>query len=139
MIDVSPAHLAAVLAAVRLPGLVARRALLETGSGDITITCYPDPRPASGEAPAGAPLAVIRQAEPTALDEPNIRFTFEPGIEGLITANGTGTWARIANRAGAWWADCSISDTDGDGEIQFDSVAFAVGAFARLSSGVFQG
>lgn len=139
MITLSPAHIAAVLAAVRLPAITARHELLEAGGGSITITCYPDPRAEDGAAPAGDPLAVIYYGETSTLDAENLRIELEPGAEGTIIAAGSGAWARIQNRAGAWWGDVSISDADGDGEIKLSATDFAPGRVVRMLSGVIQG
>ena len=128
----SPAHAAAVLAAIRLPALVARRDLLEAGSGDIAIDLHPDGEP-------GTPLASILQSAPTVLDESGLRVEFEADIQGLIVANGVATWARIRNRSGAHWADCTVSDADGDGDIKLVTTSLGIGAFVRLHSAVING
>lgn len=127
----SPAHAAAVLAALRLPALIARQALLEAGAGNITIDLYPE----SG----AAVLASIIQADPTALDPDGLRIVFTPGIEGIIVAGGVATWGRIHARTGAAWADVTVSDVDGEGDIKLTSTSLGVGAFARLTSAVIQG
>lgn len=128
----SPAHAAALLEALRLPAIVARRDLLETGSGDITIDLYPDGDPI-------APLASIIQDAPTTLNEGGLRIEFDAGVEGLIVANGVATWCRISNRAGDWWADGTVSDEAGDGDIKLSTTSLGVGAFVRLSSAIIQG
>ena len=96
----SPAHAAAVLAAIRLPALVARRDLLEAGSGDIAIDLHPDGEP-------GTPLASILQSAPTVLDESGLRVEFEADIQGLIVANGVATWARLRAPTFASFRVCS--------------------------------
>lgn len=128
----SPDHDAAVIEALRLPAITARRALLETGPGDISIELYPEGAPVS-------PLAVIIQDSPTTLDTDGLRIEFAEGIEGLIVANGVTSWCRIRSRAGAWWADGTVSDEAGDGDIKLTSTSLGVGAFVRLSSAVIQG
>lgn len=135
----SPTHTAAVLAAIRLPAITARHAVLEAGSGAITLDCYADPVAVDGAALAGPLLASIIQADPTTLDTDGLRIVFSPGIEGLIVAPGVVTWARIRNRAGEWWADATVTDSEGDGDIKLSATSLGVGAFVRLSSGVVQG
>lgn len=137
--DISPAHAAARSAALRLAAITASHTLLETGAGDILIECYADPRPAPGEAPAVPLLAAVACPEAAALDADNLRITLPAGIEGLIVAAGDAAWARIRGRDGAWWADASVSDTAGDGEIKLGSVTCAPGAWVRLLSAQFQG
>jgi hypothetical protein len=136
--DLSPAHTAARAAPLRLAAITASHTLLETGEGDIVIQCYPDPRPAPGD-PGGVMLVAITAEAASVLDTDNLRITLPDNIEGVILANGTATWARILNRAGEWWADASVSDEAGAGEIQFDSTTMGAGAFARLLTAQFQG
>jgi hypothetical protein len=136
--DLSTAHAAARAAALRLAAITASHSLLETGTGDILIQCYPDPRPPPGDA-GGVMLAAIAAADASVLDTENLRITLPDNIEGVILANGTATWARILNRAGEWWGDVSVSDEAGAGEIQLDNTTMGAGAFARLLTAQFQG
>lgn len=138
MIAVSPAHADAVQAAIRLPAITARHALLESGSGSVEVEVYAEPRVAAGAAPEAPPLAIIAHEDPTTLDEAGLRITLGL-VEGQIVAPGQAAWARIRNRAGAWWADCDVSDPDGSGEIKLNTLDLVPGAFLRLTSGIIQG
>lgn len=136
--DISPAHAAARLAALRLAAITASHVLLDAGAGNITIEVYPAPRPAPGDAPGVVLLAAVACTAAAALDTDNLRITLPAGIEGLIVAAGDAAWARIKGRDGAWWADASVSDTAGDGEIKLDAITCAPGAWVRLLSAQFQ-
>ncbi|MDT3672847.1 MAG: hypothetical protein ROZ37_21220 [Aromatoleum sp.] len=145
--DISTAHADARDEAARIPALQASLDLLAAPPGPGTIAIYAAPRPAPGAAPGAAALVTIPLAAGAGtIDPPTAQIVLATPIEAQIDADGAGNWARIYDGAGAWWADASVSNTAGTGEIKLDdgeSVAgdaqLAAGAFARLVSAVLQG
>lgn len=142
----STAHTAARAAAVRLPALAASLALL--ASSDATrasITFYGGTPPADGAAPAGDALATAQlTARAGVVDAEAFAIVLDTPIEAQVTgadpATGTATtWARILTPAGAWWADVSVSDGAGSGEIKLSSVLLMQGGFVRVTSAAFGG
>lgn len=153
--DISTAHAAAVVAAIRIPALQARldllvgdaenRARIEFHGGE-----YPEP------AGAGTPTPIVvlnLSAGAGYIDELEFRLVISTPLEAQITgadpANGTiPTWARYFTPAGAWFGDATVSVTGGGGEIQLPQtgveggnpvVRWYNGAFARITSAYIQG
>lgn len=145
--DISPKHDAARLDAARLPALTASLALLIEDTQRARIELYGAPIPAApGDAPDTAPLlaTITLAATPGTVDAETLTLTLNAPIEGQVTgaAEDTGTaiaWARVFDGAGDWWKDSLVTLTDGDGEIQLDSLTALNGAFIRLTSAVFEG
>jgi|26BtaG_2_1085354.scaffolds.fasta_scaffold21362_2 hypothetical protein len=158
--DISPAHQTAVEEATRVPALYARLELLrqtDTGStGRGSIALFGGTRPSPGGTPASGPLVtMLMTANAGTVDEQLYQIALDAPIEGQNTgadpdAGTIPTWARIYSPAGAWWADVSVSVEGAGGEIQMVAtgtegdpaepvVRLFNGAFARLSSAIFQG
>lgn len=143
--DISTAHSNARNEAARVPALEASLALL-TGATAATVTIYPAPRASPGDAPGVGAIVTIPLAPGIGtIDEALKRLVLTAPIEAQISATGVGHWARI-EYDGAWWADASVSNLAGTGEIKFDDdettagdAQLVAGAFARLVSAVFQG
>jgi len=135
--DLAPDLVAARLAAARVAALQASYAQLENGPGAIRIELYADPRPAPGEAVSSAALAVIELAGDCRID--GYRLILPTPGEGQIAVADIVTWGRIFGRVGNWFADVSVSDQSGNGEIKMDRADFMVGAFARLITAEFRG
>lgn len=131
----SPAHEAARVAAARLPALQASFARLTDTPGPATIEIYDDADPGAGDV-----LVVIEMASGVGnIDEGQLRINLTAPIEGQIVKTGDALSARIFDGAGDWWADATVSDTVGDGEIKLQDTALVVGAIARITSAHFQG
>jgi len=158
--DISPAHEAAVLEATRLPALQASLGKLQQTDPESTnrasISLYGGIRPAAGDPPPSAPIVtMLATANAGTIDEQLFQIALDAPMEGQITGADpdTGTipkWARIFDPAAGWWADVSVSVEGDGGEIQMVAtgtegdpaepvVRLFNGAFARLSSAVFQG
>ncbi|MCK9993728.1 MAG: hypothetical protein Dbin4_02248 [Alphaproteobacteria bacterium] len=138
--DISTAHTTARNTAARLPALQASSDLLDSGTAAPYIELHPAPRPAAGDPPAGAALVTIPMANPPGtIDTGLVRIVLTVPAEGQIAVGGDAFWARIYDGAGAWWADASVSDEAGTGEIKLQSVTLQAGAFARITSAYFQG
>ncbi|MBB5322341.1 hypothetical protein [Marinobacter oulmenensis] len=158
--DISPAHQTAVEEATRVPALHARLALLqqtdEQSTDRASIAIFGGTRPSPGGTPASGPIVtMLMTANAGAVDEQLYQLALDAPLEGQNTgaAPDTGTipaWARIYNPAGGWWADVSVSVEGDGGEIQMVAtgtegdpaepvVRLFNGAFARLTSALFQG
>lgn len=97
------------------------------------------------------PLSAAAGAVDAGLFQIQLDVPVEAQITGADPAAGTiPLWARIADYTGAWWADATVSVVGDGGEIQLDQtgtegspavpvVRLFNGAFARLTSAVFQG
>lgn len=144
--DLSPTHLAAREAACRVPALAASLALLVEDTQRASIALYGTTRPDPGDPPGGSPVVVISMdSDAGAVDSEDVTLSLTTPIEGQVTgAGGSGTavvWARITGGAGDWWADASVSDESGSGEIKISGTGTTLydGAFCRITSAVFQG
>lgn len=145
--DISTKHSDARIAACRIPALQASLALLESNDPDrARIDFYTDPTPtAPGDAPAGDVVVTIPLSTPAGsvdIDLFQIRLTvpIEAQIDGADPATGsTVTWARILDADGDWFADISVSDEAGAGEIKLQTTLLYNGAYCRITSAVVQG
>lgn len=144
--DLSTKHENAVIAACRLPALYARLALLASAvAPNAYMEYYGTVRPAPGADPGGSPLATLALSATAGtvteeLFQIQIDVPLETQITGADPATGTDVvWARIYDGEGDWWADVSVTDEDGDGEVKVVNIRFYNGEFARLTSFVIQG
>lgn len=133
-------------AACRIPALTALLALLELQNPDLAhLDFYPDPRPDPGATPTGSvvvslDLAATAGVVDTDLFQIQLTVPLEAQITGADPATGTTvTWARVLDGAGAWFADVSVSDEAGSGEIKLQTTLLYNGAYCRLTSAIFQG
>lgn len=157
--DISTDHDNARIAACRIPALQASLALLVAAAPEgpfATIALYGGTPPAPGGA-AGTPIATIPMTEAAGqvLGDPDYRLQIDAPIEAQVdgadpTTGTIPTWGRVSTPTGAWWADLSVTVEGEGGEIQLvatgqegdplaDVARLYNGAFARLSSIVFQG
>ncbi|MEO5343787.1 MAG: hypothetical protein H7842_10700 [Gammaproteobacteria bacterium SHHR-1] len=140
-------HIAAREAACRIPALNASLAKLNQDTDLSKIEIRSGTMPADPEtAPADGALVVTLTlgAAPGTVDEALFQIQLTTPIEAQITGadptNGTTvTWARIYDGTGAVWYDATVTDEAGSGEIKLQTVLLYNGAFARLTSAVFQG
>lgn len=138
--DLSPAHAALRAEAARVPALQASLALLNLAPGPALILLYAGPRPAPGEAPAGALLATLALAAVAGtIDATAGQIVLAVPIEAQVVAGGEAAWARVIDGAGAWWSDASVSVVGEGGEIQLEAATLYAGGLVRLISAVFQG
>ncbi len=145
--DISTKHGDARLAACRIPALQASLALLELENPDpAQIDFYSDPVPTTpGDAPTGdlvvsIPLSGTAGTVDTDLFQIQLTVPLEAQIDGADPATGsTVTWARIVDGDGDWFADVSVSDEAGSGEIKLQTTLLYNGAYCRLTSAVLQG
>lgn len=133
-------------AACRIPALTALLALLELQNPDLAhLDFYPDPRPDPGATPAGAVVVAVELAATagtvnSGLFQIQLTVPLEEQITGADPEVGTDvTWARLVDGDGDWFADFSVSDEAGSGEIKLQTTLLYNGAYCRLTSAVFQG
>lgn len=134
-LSLAPDHVTARNVAVRLPALQASHTRLITGwAHDPLIELYEGEDPDTGTLLATIPVPVA------AISLNSGEFKIEVGVvEGQVTEAGTAESARIVDASGNWWADASVSDEEGEGDIQLQTVELLSGAFVRLTTGVFAG
>lgn len=145
--DLSAKHTAARVAACRIPALNASLALLELQNPDpAQIEFYTDPVPTvPGDAPTGdlvvtLPLSATAGSVDTDLFQIQLTVPLEAQITGADAVNGsTVTWARVLDGDGDWFADVSVSNEAGSGDIKLQTTLLYNGAYCRLTSAIFQG
>jgi len=144
--DLSTAHEAARTDACRLPALNASLGLLAQDTHLSKIELYSDPTPTSpGDAPTGDLVVTLTMtATAGTVDNELFQIQLDVPIESQITGadpttGTTVTWARIYDGTGAWWADATVSDEAGVGEIKLQTTLLYNGAYCRLTSAIFQG
>lgn len=133
-LTLSPSHQAARQEAARLPALQASYDLLMATPGEAVVQLF------EGTPGAGTLIAELAMpADVLSLDTENVLIQTTAAIEGQVTTAGTADNARILDGAGAWWVDATVSDENGAGDIKLQDNALQAGAFARITSAVFQG
>jgi hypothetical protein len=143
--DLSTKHSDARIEAARVPALTASLALLTADPNPAQIEIYGTARPTPGDPPGGAPLVIIQMISPAGVvDDQDIEIDLVVPIEGQVTGadpdDGTvAVWARVVDGAGDWWADLSVSDEAGAGEIKLMQTLLFNGAWARIISAVVGG
>lgn len=128
----SPSHLAARLAAARLPALQASLALLDSTYGRAKIEILDS----GGAVLAGAWL----QDAAGVIDTDTVQIVLTTPIEGAIGTAGTPSAARILAATGTLWAEgLTVSATGGGADIELESLVMQVGNFVRITSATIQG
>jgi hypothetical protein len=117
----------------RLAGTLA---FLDEGPLPARLRVYGGVRPASpADVPSSAMLVEIALTKPagTILDG-LLRLTQQE--DGLITATGVATWARLVNGNDVTALDMDCSGTDGSGDVKLASTTLYLGGDARMVSAV---
>jgi hypothetical protein len=117
----------------RLAGTLA---FLDEGPQPARLRVYGGVRPASpADVPSSAMLVEIALTKPagTILDG-LLRLTQQE--DGLITATGVATWARLVNGNDVTALDMDCSGTDGSGDVKLASTTLYLGGDARMVSAV---
>ena len=130
----STAHQSAREAAVRLPALQASYDLLVAAPGEAALQLF-EGDPDTGVLVASLPIP----PDALSLDAENLQILSTSPLEGQAMVAGTVSHARILDGAGNWWADATVTDENGGGDIRLQDTALQAGAFARITSAVFQG
>lgn len=144
--DISTKHANAVIAACRNVALQARLALLNANTVNAQIDFYPAGAWSTpGDTPsesvvASIPLASTAGTVDTDLFQIQLVVPIEAQVDGADPGTGTEVaLARVLDGDGDWWADLTVSDESGSGEIKLVETLLLNGEYARLVSGVIQG
>lgn len=144
--DISTKHANAVIAACRIPALQARLALLDANTVNAQIDFYPAGAWITpGDTPSesivvSVPLAATAGTVDADLFQIQLTVPIEAQVDGADPVNGTEVaLARVLDGDGDWWADLTVSDEAGSGEIKLIETLLQNGEYARLVSGVVQG
>lgn len=117
----------------RLAGTLA---FLDEGPQPARLRVYGGVRPASpADVPSSAMLIEIALTKPagTILDG---LLTLTQQEDGLITATGVATWARLINGNDVTALDLDCSGTDGDGDVKLATTTLYLGGDARMVSAI---
>ena len=117
----------------RLAGTLA---FLDAGSNPARLRIYGGTRP---ETPATLPSSVmlveIRLTKPAGTVAAGL-LTLTQQEDGLITATGIATWARLVNGNDVTALDLDCTGTDGTGDVKLASTNLYLGGDARLVSAI---
>tara|TARA_Y100001973_G_C5050892_1_gene257629 strand:+ start:201 stop:608 length:408 start_codon:yes stop_codon:yes gene_type:complete len=133
-LTLSPAHEAARQQAARLPALQESYARLIAAPGEAVVQLF-EGSPGTGTLIAELPMAPAVLT----LDTEQIQIRTTAALEGQVTTAGIVDSARILDGTGAHWADATVTDEAGSGDIKLQDTNLQAGAFARITSAVFQG
>ena len=117
----------------RLAGTLA---FLDEGSQPARLRVYGGVRPASpADVPSSAMLVEIALTKPAGTILAGL-LTLTQQEDGLITATGVATWARLVNGNDVTALDLDCSGTDGDGDVKLASTNLYLGGDARMVSAI---
>ncbi len=133
-LTLSPAHEAARQEAARLPALQKSHARLIASPGEAVVQLF-EGSPDTGTLIAELPMP----PEVLTLDTEQTQIKTTAAIEGQALVAGAASHARILDGAGDWWADATVTDEAGNGDIKLQDTNLQAGAFARITSATFQG
>lgn len=133
-LTLSPSHESARQEAARLPALQASHARLIAAPGPAKVQLF------EGSPDTGTLLAELPMADTViTLDDTAHQIKTTAAIEGQVTTAGAADNARILDGAGRQWADATVTSEAGSGDIKLQDINLQAGAFARITSAVFQG
>lgn len=143
--DISPEHEADRVEVSRLPALYASLARLQQSDPEglpATLAIYGGARPQPGGVPEAAPIVTLSLVSTAGtINDELIELYLATPISSQITgadetAGTVPTWARVADPAGGWWADCSVTVDGGGGELEMPQTGEENGTpVARLYNG----
>lgn len=117
----------------RLAGTLA---FLDEGPQPARLRVYGGVRPASpADMPASAMLVEIALTKPAGMILDGL-LTLTQQEDGLITATGVATWARLLNGNDVTALDLDCSGTDGDGDVKLATTTLYLGGDARMVSAI---
>ena len=109
---------------------------LDAGSNPARLRIYGGARPPNPAAmPTSAMLVEIALTTPAGTVS-NGLLTLTQSEDGLITATGIATWARLVNGDEVTALDLDCSGTDGAGDVKLASTNLYLGGDARLVSAI---
>jgi hypothetical protein len=117
----------------RLAGTLA---FLDAGPLSARLRIYGGVRPATPAAtPSSAMLVEIRLTKPSGTIAGGL-LTLTQQEDGLISATGVATWARLVNGNDLTALDLDCSGTDGTGDVKLASTNLYLGGDARMVSAI---
>lgn len=109
---------------------------LDAGSNPARLRIYGGTRPETpATTPISAMLVEIRLTKPAGTIS-NGLLTLTQQEDGLITASGIATWARLVNGDDVTALDLDCSGTDGNGDVKLASTTLYLGGDARMVSAI---
>jgi hypothetical protein len=109
---------------------------LDAGSNPARLRIYGGTRPETpATTPTSAMLVEIRLTKPAGAIS-NGLLTLTQQEDGLITASGIATWARLVNGDDVTALDLDCSGTDGNGDVKLASTTLYLGGDARMVSAI---
>ena len=109
---------------------------LDAGSNPARLRIYGGTRPETpATTPTSAMLVEIRLTKPAGTIL-NGLLTLTQQEDGLITASGIATWARLVNGDDITALDLDCSGTDGNGDVKLASTTLYLGGDARMVSAI---
>lgn len=109
---------------------------LDAGSNPARLRIYGGARPETpATTPTSAMLVEIRLTKPAGTIS-NGLLTLTQQEDGLITASGIATWARLVNGDDVTALDLDCSGTDGNGDVKLASTSLYLGGDARMVSAI---
>ena len=117
----------------RLAGTLA---FLDAGHNPARLRIYGGLRPATpSTTPSSAMLVEIKLTKPAGTIAGGL-LTLTQQEDGLITATGIATWARLVNGNDVTAMDLDCSDSDGDGDVKLAATQLYLGGDARMVSAI---
>jgi hypothetical protein len=117
----------------RLAGTLA---FLDAGTRPARLRIYGGTRPATpATTPASVMLVEIKLTKPAGTIAGGL-LTLTQQEDGLITATGIATWARLVNGNEVTALDLDCSGTDGNGDVKLASTNLYLGGDARMVSAI---
>ena len=109
---------------------------LDAGTNPARLRIYGGTRPETpATTPTSAMLVEIRLTKPAGTIS-NGLLTLTQQEDGLITASGIATWARLVNGDDVTALDLDCSGTDGNGDVKLASTTLYLGGDARMVSAI---
>lgn len=117
----------------RLAGTLA---FLDAGTNSARLRIYGGTRPATpATLPNSVMLVEIKLTKPAGTIAAGL-LTLTQQEDGLITATGIATWARLVNGNEVTALDLDCTGTDGTGDVKLASINLYLGGDARLVSAI---
>ena len=117
----------------RLAGTLA---FLDAGANPARLRIYGGTRPATpATLPSSVMLVEIKLTKPAGTIAAGV-LTLTQQEDGLITATGIATWARLVNGNDVTALDLDCTGTDGTGDVKLASTNLYLGGDARLVSAI---
>lgn len=121
--------------AIRTARLQALAAAIDAGSEAAQLTLYGGERPPPGEAASGPALVALTLPRPFAQEISDGRLVMAPPEDGMATAGGLASWARITTGDGSWALDLDVGTTGSGADIELATTQLYPGGLVRITAG----